>query len=272
MPVSIIIVTYNSAHVLFRCLGSIPDGPQVIVVDNHSADSSVEVARRLGAQVIVNPENYGFGKACNIGARHAVHDLVLFLNPDASLRPETLGALAAGVRKYPDAGAYSLKITNSEGQHFFRKRSVLYTTWPWARSTIPSEDAPIKNASGAAIAFPKAFFEEIGGFDENIFLYFEDDDISLRVRKAGRVIMYLEHARVDHALGTGSPLNEATLDFKEYHYAKAMRYVCAKHGRPVHLHFRRLKANFQLVKAIFRGNRNKQIALRAKLRAFNEKV
>lgn len=269
-PLSIILVTYNSAAVLPGCLASIPDGNQIIVVDNNSTDASVELAQAHGAEVIVNAENRGFGTGCNIGARRAQHECILFLNPDARLKPGALEALVAGLEAYPEAGAFSLKIVNAAGNHFFRKRSVLYTTWPWARTAIPTADTPIKNASGAALAFRKRVFDQIGGFDEAIFLYFEDDDISLRVRQSGRQIMYLNEAVVEHAIGTSSPLTPAMLDFKEYNYAKAMRYICAKHNRPLFLWYRRLKSRLQLIRAQARGDEMTAVALRAKLRAFSE--
>ena len=85
MSIGFVIVTYNSESVLPACLKSIPSGYEAVVVDNASKDKSAQIARSLGARVIVNKTNIGFGAACNRGAKLLSASHVFFLNPDAIL-------------------------------------------------------------------------------------------------------------------------------------------------------------------------------------------
>src|SRR5438132_8752378 len=85
LPVTANIVTYNSALVLPECISGLrrhvaPD--QLLVIDNASTDGSAGVARDHGAEVVVNHVNQGFGAGCNLGARLAENDVLLFVNPD----------------------------------------------------------------------------------------------------------------------------------------------------------------------------------------------
>src|SRR2546423_1213032 len=88
LPLTAIIVSYNSASVLPACISALrmhlaPE--QLLVVDNASSDGSASVASEHGADVIVSHANQGFGAGCNVGARSATNDVVLFINPDVCI-------------------------------------------------------------------------------------------------------------------------------------------------------------------------------------------
>lgn len=267
---SIVIVTHNSAAVIADAIRSIPPGNETIVVDNASTDRSVAIAEELGATVVRNAENVGFGTACNIGAAKASGNRIFFLNPDARLAEDALAELDRAFDSYPEAGAFAPRIVREDGVQFFRKRSVLYTTYPWRRQKVPAGDSPILNASGAALAFPRRVFEELGGFDENIFLFFEDDDICLRTRKAGYVVQYVHSSEVVHSHGVGSPPSAEMTAFKTYHFVKAARYVCRKHGRSFRRWFRIPKSFMYLSLARAKGREMRAVEERARLRALLE--
>lgn len=267
---SIVLVAYNSAAVLGAAIRSIPQGHQVIVADNGSTDDSVAIAEKAGAEVLRLGRNFGFGTACNRGAALARHEKILFLNPDATVEKDTLVRLSNALDEFPEAGIAAPRILNSSGEVFFRKRSKLYATYPWQRKPVPQSSTFINNPSGAALAFRKADFDGIGGFDENIFLYFEDDDLCFRVRKGGQKIRYVYDAIVHHAVGKSTPVTPELVEFKEYHFNKAARYVCAKHGR---FFPRWYKVGDTLVKmaiAKLRGQHMRMHALRGKLKALVE--
>ncbi len=98
MNLDVVVVTFNSAELLPAALGSLPGDARVIVVDNASADESVEVARSLGVEVVESPINSGFAAGANRGSRLGAADLVLFLNPDARIDVGHVGSHVFPVR------------------------------------------------------------------------------------------------------------------------------------------------------------------------------
>jgi GT2 family glycosyltransferase len=199
MSIGIITVTHDSAGVLEPCLASIPAGHEVIVVDNASRDASPKIAA-AGAKVVSNRRNVGFGAACNQGARLSSSSHVLFLNPDAVLAEGALHQLEKGLRLYPEAAAFGPRIVLPHGEKSFRYSS--FVERQGSRYVLP-EDAPSGDAcvdfiDGAAMLCDRELFLSLGGFDENLFLYFEDDDLSFRMRQVGFSLVYLPSAIVHH--------------------------------------------------------------------------
>ncbi len=226
---SVVLVTYNSAEVVGDAIRSIPQGNQVIVVDNASRDGSADVALSLGAEVLALTENLGFGTACNRGAVLARHDKLLFLNPDARLQPDTLDRLAQAFERYPGAAAFNPRLVDATGKQFFSKRNRFVSREHWLEEP-PQKDADIPMGVGAALAMRTDIFRQLGGFDENIFLYFEDVDLSARIINSGYSIRHIHDAVATHLEGKSSGIDQDTSAFKEYHYAKAQFYVNRKHG------------------------------------------
>lgn len=270
MLVSVVIVSFNSEAVLSRSISSIPDDCEIIVVDNASTDNSVQVAKNLGATVICNAENQGFGTACNIGAGASSGDLLFFLNPDARLKAESLDELVSATVRYPNAGILAPRIINSQGQLFLRQKSILYWTWPWDRKIDPIKDTPVNYVQGSAMLFPRNVFEEIGGFDTNIFLYFEDDDICFRTRTSGYEILYVHNAIVYHEGGKSTAPTENLSKFKEYHSWKSRRYLCRKHGRRFFRQLYLVKNYLRLILAQQTGDKQRADIFRARLKALLE--
>lgn len=244
-PFSIVLVTFNSAEVLGAALRSIPVGHQVIVVDNASGDDSVSVARDLGAKVVKLSENFGFGTACNRGAERAIHDRLLFLNPDAIPDADSLDILSRAFETYPNSAAFNPRLIEAHGRQFFRRRNAVLPRHYWRRPPVPTRNCKVVMLSGAALAIRKVAFEHVGGFDENIFLYFEDDDLSARLVKAGYELHYIHDAVVRHTLGRSSPPSRDMTMFREYHAMKAKEYVMKKHGLAFYRPMRRIQEWFR---------------------------
>ncbi|MDE0005574.1 MAG: glycosyltransferase family 2 protein [Rhodospirillaceae bacterium] len=228
--ITVVTVAHNSASVLPSMLASVPEGVPVIVVDNGSRDSDsiASIAEQHGARLIRNEENVGFGRACNQGAALAKTPLILFLNPDAELVGDALDRLAEASRLYPDAGAFNPAIGHPNGAQFFRRSSPISRSRPKPPRGWPSSDRKVPVLSGSALLVSKRNFDAVGGFDPEIFLYCEDDDLCLRLEASCGPLMFIRNARVIHHLG-----GLETLRLKGRSFGHSLVYASLKHKKPM---------------------------------------
>ena len=257
MPLAVVIVTYNSADVLPGCLRSMPAGMRVVVVDNASADHSAAIAEDYGAMVLRQERNLGFGTACNRGAAAVPGADVLFLNPDARPEPGALQRLAATLDSFPDAGAVGPLLHGDDGAPSLRDTSALHYRPTGPRLPLPGGPCCWPLLTGAALLVRRAAFEAVGGFDEAIFLYHEDDDLSLRLRQAGWSLVVEPAARVFHEPARSSPPSFAAIRAREAHAARALLHVTAKHGRALDVTRLRRKTWRRLVLALLLADRRR---------------
>lgn len=207
--VTVVTVTYDSAAVIGQCLGSIPKGVPVIVVDNASGDGTrAQVhAARADAHLIENTHNAGFGRGCNQGAAAAATEFVFFLNPDAALDQETIAALVACADRNPCAALFGPRILGLDDRPETSWDAPLFerARMPPHDNTVPEGDACVGFLSGAALLWRAESGAGPGPFDPFIFLFYDDDDLCLRLRRAGRALIYVAAATVRHFPGRGSP-------------------------------------------------------------------
>lgn len=229
-PVTVISVSYNSAVPLQAMLNTVPDRCPVIVVDNGSEDNSVEVAERFGATVVVNEQNLGLGRACNQGAEISETEYLFFLNPDIELEPNTIDELYQATKRHSEASAFAPIIMSQSGEPAMLSKSVLVPEKRWLSGEIPESDFEVPAISGAAIFVSKRIFDAVGKFDENIFLFHEDDDLSYRLRTQFGPIMIIRSAQLIHLEGQSTPASTSLADFKRYHIHRSKTYVARKHG------------------------------------------
>ncbi|MGL4490920.1 MAG: glycosyltransferase family 2 protein [Rhizobiaceae bacterium] len=229
---TVISVAYNSAGVIGDMLASVPQGIPVIVVDNASADDSADVAASAGAHVVRLSRNEGFGRGCNLGAAKASTEFLLFLNPDATLAPDCIAKLEAAADQYASASGFNPAITDKDGSPYFKRGSRLLAHNKWMPRGRPAADCEVPVLSGAALFCRRAQFEQIGGYDEAIFLYHEDDDLALRLKAAFGPLMFIRAAEVGHQEGRSSPRSPEIARIKSYHMARSRVYAMKKHGRP----------------------------------------
>jgi N-acetylglucosaminyl-diphospho-decaprenol L-rhamnosyltransferase len=232
--IQIVTVAYNSTQVIGDMLASVPADVRVVIVDNASTDAQAlhTLAQAHGATVITNNANRGFGAACNIGALEGESELLLFLNPDATLQPGCLEALLAAYTAHPDACAFSPRVLDGRGKPAFRRRSRLLPKSEHWSGPPPQSDAEVPLLNGAAIFVSRSHFNGVGGFDEQIFLYHEDDDLSLRLHAKFGPIRHAHDAIVSHAEGHSSARTPDTAAFKAHHMAQSAVYTMRKHHRP----------------------------------------
>lgn len=182
--VTIVVVTYNSAHCLpaldplLRCC------PHLLLSDNGSGDETAELARQLWpqAEVLVHGCNKGFGAANNLALARVSTPFALLLNPDCELSPSGLAELVRAAHAIPEAALLAPQLLDASGRPDVNYR------WPntvW-RSTGPAAEGPacVGFVCGAAMLLRLERFARIGYFDEDFFLYYEDDDLCLRLFEA----------------------------------------------------------------------------------------
>lgn len=228
--ITVISVAYASADVLPGMADSLPPGSDLIVVDNGPDDGLRAWAAGRGIRLIVAPRNLGFGRACNLGAEAAAGEWLLFLNPDARLLPDTMDELRRAIARHPTAAAFGLCLLDDAGRPGYKRRSRLDPTGREAPRSVPAEDTEVPVLSGAALAVRAAAFRAVGGFDPGIFLYYEDDDLSFRLRATQGPLVFLPAARVTHLSGQSSAPSAALSRFKGYHWARSRIHVARKHG------------------------------------------
>ncbi|WP_264211974.1 glycosyltransferase family 2 protein [Leisingera thetidis] len=232
--ISIVTVTYNSSVIVESLLHSIPSGVPVILVDNASrdADRTRALAEAHGAQFIANSENLGFGRACNQGAALAATEFLFFVNPDAALFEDTLEHLLAAADAHPGASAFNTRIVKGDGSLFFKRRSKLIPKSLWLDRDAAKQDGEVPVLSGGALLVRKAAFDQVGGFDPKIFLFHEDDDLSLRLKDQCGPLRYVYSAQVRHLLGHATERSARTAALKAWYMGQSRVYGARKHGLP----------------------------------------
>jgi N-acetylglucosaminyl-diphospho-decaprenol L-rhamnosyltransferase len=224
--ISVIIVNYNGARWLDRCLpallGSAPPRTEVIVVDNASSDGSREMlARYTDVRVVALDENQGFAGGNNAGARVARGEWLAFLNNDTQARAGWLEALREPLQRDRTIALASARLVYMHDPSIIDSAGDGWTRWGGAfkrghgRAAQAFEEAgEVFGACGAAFMVRRSVFEEIGGFDADFFLAFEDVDLSYRARLLGYRCVYVPTAIVEHA-GSASlgRLSEAAVSY-----------------------------------------------------------
>jgi N-acetylglucosaminyl-diphospho-decaprenol L-rhamnosyltransferase len=228
-----IVVSFNSAHVLQRCIEALhAQGAKVIVVDNASDDGSVTLAEKLGAHVIRNTLNQGYGRANNQGIRAATTPYALIVNPDLVIEDGALAALMDAASRYPEAGIIAPTIKEPSGRIFFQPRSLLSKTLHNPRGVlhVPDFEACTPFVSGACLLIKRDVFLAIGGFDENIFLFYEDDDLCRRMMDHGFHVIFVPQARALHLRGQSSSPARGRVYKSRWHQAWSRAYVSRKYN------------------------------------------
>ncbi len=258
MSIGFVIVTYESERVLPLCLKSLPKGHDVIVVDNASKDRSAEIARSFGGRVIVNKKNLGFGSACNQGAKLLSTSHVFFLNPDAILDGSTVSELEKEIARHPDAGGWGPAIRVAAKRQKFRSTSFPQNKGArYTEESPPVETSEVDFLDGAALVVGLDVFREIGGFDENIFLYYEDDDLCFRIRSKNKKLIYAPAANLFHKRNASSGTGVYLEYFRSFHATKSRVYMCKKYGISYDVRKERKRASILLFRALLSLNLKK---------------
>jgi GT2 family glycosyltransferase len=217
---SVVIVSWNSAAYLPRCLDSLSAQTdhdfEVVLIDNGSTDGSLdEVCTRwpgLILHVKQLGQNWGFAAANNLGVNLANGEWIALLNSDAFPEPDWLKNLLQAAKQ---ANAPHLMDGAGDALHISGLAWRRYASWPAAQ--FGSEPEEVFSACAAAALYSRRAFLQVGGFDEDFFSYHEDIDLGFRMRLQGFRCLYVPEAVVYHI---GSATLGAQSDFALYHWQR----------------------------------------------------
>jgi GT2 family glycosyltransferase/SAM-dependent methyltransferase len=246
--VSVVIVTHNSAETIGPALDAVAAvglDCQTIVVDNASQDDTVRVlrARGPGIEVRESESNLGFARACNLAAREAKADFLLFLNPDTRLGDGAVERAVDHLRSHPDVGVVGghtrypdgttnatccfgrptlwSAVCNATGLSSFLRSSSLFNPemlGGWDRADTRRVDV----VTGCFLLIARSLFESLDGFDERFFLYSEDTDLCTRVRQVRLACVHLADAELVHLGGVSDHIRSEKI--VKVYAARALYY------------------------------------------------
>ena len=219
---SVVVPNFNGARFLPACFAALQaqtyPNIEVILVDDGSSDHSVTLTRQNfpWVKVIQSPQNRGFIHALNTGIRQANGDIIVSLNNDTEVELGWAKALATALTATPQAGIAASKI------RLFDQRSHLHSAGDgFGSDGIPinrgvwqedigqfDQDQFIFGACGGAVAYTRSMLDDIGLYDEDLFMYCEDVDLNWRAQLAGYRCIFVPQAIVYHHLSAtgGGPL------------------------------------------------------------------
>ncbi len=209
-------------------------GCEVILIDNASTDGSYETICTHYPQYCCtrNSTNNGFAAACNQGAALAQGDFLVFLNQDTRVCPGWLEGLLEPLRRDPAVGLATSKVLlmSRPGQINMCGQDIHFSGLAFARGLLRPPDefdkaGPVSSVSGAAFAIRRTLWQHLGGFDERLFMYYEETDLCWRAWQAGYASYFTPHSLVYHDFGLRS-------SSKALYYSARNRWVLLlKHWR-----------------------------------------
>ena len=253
MQLSVIILNYNVRYFLEQCVTSVQEAlssidGEIIVIDNNSSDDSCEMmkTRFPNVKLIENTLNLGFPKGNNIGVAQAKGDYICILNPDTVVAEDTFVKILAFAEMQKNIGIVGCKLIDGTGNFLpeskrgvptpfvaFTKIFGLYKLFPkttlfnryYAQHLSENETGKVDILVGAFMLMKRNLYLEIGGFDENCFMYSDDIDLSYRALKIGKINYYYHETSVIHYKG------ESTVKDGLYmkRFREAMQFFYKKH-------------------------------------------
>lgn len=252
---SIIIPSYNTRELTLSCLTKIrlfpPPGPyEIIVVDNNSVDGTYDQVRARFPEVLTirNPENQGFARACNRGAKEAKGSYLLFLNSDTEPQQGTFEKLVEWMQNHPQTGVVGPELVGP-GQ------KLMQMSWSWHplhggeffnRFFAPQnlglshfkqqlirflQKTPkrVPFVCGACLMIRRDLFKQLSGFDESFELYFEDADLCMRCTEAGWQVNFVPASKIVHHIGqsTRGRWNMSSLIYQQSHITYYRKHASA---------------------------------------------
>ena len=235
---SVIIVTYNNGTELTDCIESIylyndiGDGLEVIVVDNSPTDCVEKLLNGRKEVIFIKGTKNGFGAGNNEGYRHSSGKYLLFLNPDTLLTSPCFQKMISEYEKRPDAGTLGVRLIDATGKennsYNLRMKYGLFKKFALQfcykmKLFIPQ----YMYTCGADILIERKHFEEIGCFDEEIFMYGEEEDLAYRLDKMDKYGVYLPDIEIIHLQGQSTG-NDDLKNRKQM--LASCKYICEKYG------------------------------------------
>jgi N-acetylglucosaminyl-diphospho-decaprenol L-rhamnosyltransferase len=261
MDVSVIVVSFNTAHLLAEMMSALRVAStglvvETVFVDNHSADTSATVIARdySDCKFIVNPRNVGFGRANNQALPHISGRYVLLLNTDAFVAPDTLSKTVSYMDQNPQCGILGVRLEGRDGvlqpcaryfpttvnaflariglQRFF-KRIQMVDDMDWDHRSIRHCDWVV----GCYYLVRKEVIDQIGLFDPRYFLYYEEVDHCFAAKNAGWDVVFYPHTTVVHIGGESAKsegaITQSGRQLQALQVESELLYFRKNHGLPL---------------------------------------
>jgi len=244
--ITVISVTYQSADLVASLAATLARFEHVIVVDNASRDQCATLlAERVPqARIVRNTRNLGFGAANNQAMAMVETPFALLLNPDCDISVDALQRLCETARQYPQAA-----LIAPQGWHDAQRvqptyRQAFYEQRASADYYIPDGTCSAKWLHGCCQLVRVAAFRAFGGFDEQYFLYYEDDDLCLRALKNGYDCLLEPAATVMHVGGASSSASWRTDWRKNFHFFRSRHRIISQYQSRAKARSYRLRTAF----------------------------
>ena len=254
MQLSVIILNYNVRYFLEQCVLSVQKAltnldAEIIVVDNNSSDASCEMMKQLFPHIklIENPVNLGFPKGNNMAVAEAKGEYICILNPDTIVAEDTFEKILnyvtlSGVEEL-NTGIIGCKLIDGTGNFLPESKRGLPTPWVaftkifglyklsnvfgkyYAQHLNENQSGKVDILVGAFMVLKRDLYLQVGGFDENCFMYSDDIDLSYLIQKLGKENFYFHETTVIHYKG------ESTIRDEKYlkRFREAMQFFYKKH-------------------------------------------
>ena len=231
MKLSVIILNYNVRFFLEQCILSVQRSlktidAEIIVVDNNSSDGSCQMVKELFPEITLleNKVNHGFSKANNQAVKIAKGAYVCILNPDTAVAEDTFIEALNYIKPIDNLGALGIYLMDGKGlflpeskRNLPTPKASLLKLIGWKTSYYATEIEPLESGQvpvlvGAFMLIKKTVYQEVGGFDEDYFMYGEDIDLSFKLTKAGYRNYYLGTTSILHYKGESTKKDAAYFD------------------------------------------------------------
>jgi len=205
MDLSIIILNYNTKDLTLTCIDAIvtqysqelDNGKfEIVLIDNNSTDDSISIFKKLklkNLKLIESKENTGFSRGCNLGAKNAAGNFLLFLNSDTEIKDQGFVKMLQYFDDKKTLGILGAKLKNEDGTNqlssgkfysLFNLFLMLFGFNKFLRGS-PNVIKKVDWVSGASLMIRKTTFQKLGGFDKDIFMYLEDMELCYRAKLKG---------------------------------------------------------------------------------------
>ena len=221
---SVIIVSYKSEHVIENCINSIDSDVEIIVIDNsNSKDFKKKIESKYNnVRCILSKDNLGMGAGNNLGIRNVNKDFALILNPDVILENDTLNEIFAVSKEIDDFGIIAPISSKVEYPNYVLEKGYKFD---------PIKPFSVKSVDGYAMLLNLKKLIDFNFFDENFFLYLENEDLCKRLKDNGKNIYVVPKSKIHHLGGKAvDPKYQNEIEYlRNWHWMWSKFYFNKKH-------------------------------------------
>ncbi len=232
--VTVITVTHNGGAVIGDMLAGLPAELPLVVVDNASRDDTLEIVGRLrpDAKVHRNAVGLGYGNAMNLGLKAIATEFALLINPDTTIMPGAIDRLVEAADAYPDAALVGPKVLNPDGSVELSHDVEMHKRGSYGRrdrEAPPEGPVCAESLSGVVVLARMECLRAVQFFDRAYFLYCEDEDLCMQMRRAGYSLVLEPAATFSHLGGGSVPATPAYRWEKFWHMSWSRLYYERKY-------------------------------------------